>query len=178
MAAAGMLALMSAGMGVAQGIAAMGSKGAEATMLEADAITLQAEAERQAALIEDEGKRFAARQKMMYIGSGVQIGGSAVVTLAQTDKWARTEAEAVRMRGRAIREYYGRAARIARREGVAAFISGVAGGVAQGIGTYVTARAGFGGQDLTKKAASNAYTKRQIARARSVSAMAMKRGSI
>jgi len=177
MAAAGMLALMSAGMGVAQGISAMGSKRAEATMLEADAIRLEREAGREARRIEDDGKRFAARQKMTYIGSGVQIGGSAVVTLAQTDKWARTEAEAVRERGRAIREYYGRAAQIARREGMAAFIGGVTGGIARGISTYAVARAGFGGLNLSEKQQENAYLKRQMARARSVSSISMKRGS-
>jgi len=60
---------------------------------------------------------------------------------------------------------------------VAAFISGVAGGVAQGIGTYVTARAGFGGLNLSEKQQENAYLKRQMARARSVSSISMKRGS-
>jgi len=172
------LALASVGMGVAQGISAMGTKRAEATMLEADAIRLEGESRREARRIEDEGKRFAARQKMMYIGSGVQIGGSAVVTLAQTDKWARAEADAVRERGKAIRDYYGRAADIARREGTAAFISGIVGGVTSGISTFAVAKAGFGGQDLSKKAASNAYAKRQTARARSISNIAMKRGSI
>ena len=132
-------------LGIGQGIAGYSAYNNQASMYESEGIILEGEARRDAAQIEDEGKRFAARQKMMYLGSGVEIGGSAVVTLAQTDKWAKAEAESVRSRGSAIREYYGRAGRTARRMGMAEFIRGVGGGIGGRISTYYTARAGFGG---------------------------------
>lgn len=132
-------------MGASQGFAAYGAKTAQGEMYEAEGIRLEGESNREAARIEDEGARFAEEQKLAYIGSGVEIGGSAVVTLAQTDKYARTQAEAVRERGRAIRDYYGRSGAIAKREGVASFIQGIGSGIGTGLNTYYTAKAGFGG---------------------------------
>lgn len=132
-------------MGAAQGYAGYAAKTAQGSMYESEGIRLEGEHMREASRIEDEGRRFADQQKMMYIGSGVEIGGSAVVTLAQTDSWARAEADATRERGRSLREYYNRSGRIAKREGMAAFISGVGGGIGQGVNTYYTAKAGFGG---------------------------------
>ena len=153
-----MLAIVPMIMGVSKGIAGYGAKNAQATMYDAEGIRLEGEANREAALIEDEGARFAGQQKMMYIGSGVEIGGSAVVTLAQTDKWAATEAQATRDRGRSLRAYYERSGRIARNEGRAAFISGIGEGIGGAASTYYTAHAGFGGgggyQGKTVKSAS------------------------
>lgn len=134
------LAIMSVVMGVTQGIAANSAKQSEASMRESEGVLLESEAMREASLIEDEGRRFADSQKMAYIGSGVEIGGSAVVTLAQTDKWAKTEADAVRSRAKSLRAYYDRAGQIARNQGKAAFVSSVAGGVAQGAGMYASAK--------------------------------------
>jgi hypothetical protein len=153
---AGILAGITAGMGMIQGMSAYHTGQAEASMRETEGILLEGEAMREADRIEDEGRRFAARQKMAYIGSGVEIGGSAVVTLAQTDKWAQAEAESVRDRGRAMREYYDRAGRIARNQGKAAFISGIAGGIASGISVYSATKmpgAGGSGADVTKTGA-------------------------
>ena len=140
-----MLAVVPMIMGVSEGIAGYGAKNAQATMYDAEGIRLEGEANREASRIEDDGRRFAAQQKMMYIGSGVEIGGSAVVTLAQTDKWAKTEADATRDRGRALRAYNERSGRIARNEGMASFISGVGKGIGGAAQTYYTAHAGFGG---------------------------------
>ena len=142
---ADMLAIVPMIMGVSKGIAGYGAKNAQATMYDAEGIRLEGEANREASRIEDEGARFAGRQKMMYIGSGVEIGGSAVVTLAQTDKWAHTEAQATRDRGRSLRAYYERSGRIARNEGMASFISGVGEGIGGAASTYYKAHAGFGG---------------------------------
>lgn len=140
-----MLATIPVAMGAIQGYSAYSAKTAQGSMYESEGIRLEGEHMREASRIEDEGRRFAAEQKLMYIGSGVEIGGSAVVTLAQTDSWAKAEAEATRDRGRALREYSYRSGRIARNEGIAGFISGIAGGIGKGVGTYGTARAGFGG---------------------------------
>ena len=135
------LSLVSVGMGLWQGMSQQRALNEQASMYEQDGILLEGEHRREASRIEDEGRRFADEQKMAYIGSGVEIGGSAVVTLAQTDKWARTEAEAVRSRGRAIRDYYGRSAKIARGQGRAAFVSGLVGGLAQGASIYAGTKA-------------------------------------
>jgi len=130
------LAAITAGMGIYQGISAQRASNEQAKLMESDGILLESEARREAGRIVEEGQRFADQQKMAYIGSGVEIGGSAVVTLAQTDKWAQEEATAVRDRATAIRKYYDRSAKIARNQGMASFISGIAQGAASAFGVY------------------------------------------
>ena len=98
---------------------------------------------REAFRIEDEGRRFAANQKMMYIGSGVEIGGSAVVTLAQTNKWAKAEADAVRARGRARRDYGYRTSKIQEGQGRAALVGGFMGAAKAGY-SYADAKGWIG----------------------------------
>jgi ATP-dependent protease HslVU (ClpYQ) peptidase subunit len=88
---------------------------------------LQAEANRDAQRIEEDGNRFAHKQKLMYIGSGVEYGGSAVVTIMQTKKWAAAEASAKRARGAAISQYGYQTARIQEGQGRAALVGGYAG---------------------------------------------------
>lgn len=126
--------------GIIQGFAGFTAKNSQANQYDSAGATLEAEHMREANRIEDEGKRFAADQKMAYIGSGVEIGGSATVTLAQTDAWAKAEAESVRSRGRALRSYNERSGRIARSQGRASFISGVAGGLSKAMSTYASTR--------------------------------------
>jgi len=125
------LALATLVMGVYQGYQANRSQQAAASQYEAQGAQLRGESYREAARIEDDAERFAADQKLMYIGAGVEIGGSAVVTLAQTDKWGKAEAEAVRSRGRALQAYNRQSASNARRMGRSQFI----GGIMQGIGS-------------------------------------------
>ena len=97
---------------------------------------LEMESEVEASRIEEEGREFAVNQKMMYIASGVEIGGSAVVTLAQTDKWTKAAAENARARGRSLRAYNNRTAGIARSQGRAQFVSGIMSGVSNAAMTY------------------------------------------
>lgn len=165
------LALTTAGMGIAQGFTQQRAYNEQAGLYERDAALLESESIREGARIEDEGKRFADEQKMAYIGSGVEIGGSAVVTLAQTDKWAATEAEAVRERGRAVRDYQLRSAKIARGQGRAAFVSGVLGGLAEGYGIYSSTKAPGTAGKTVKSASDNAYLKRQTARSNAITRM-------
>jgi len=80
---------------------------------------------RDASIIREEGESFAASQSLQYIGSGVEIVGSALITMAQTKKYANTEARAVEERGRARRDYAYRQANIIRDEGRAALIGGI-----------------------------------------------------
>jgi len=85
---------------------------------------------RTAKIIEEEGYKFAARQSLQYIGSGVQIAGSALITIAQTQKYAKTEAEAVRAGGRAKRDLTYSSASRTENQGRASLVGGIIGGTA------------------------------------------------
>jgi len=123
-------------MGAFQGYAKYQEGQMAAEQYESQGRILEMEANIDASRIEEEGRAFAINQKMMYIGSGVEIGGSAVVTLSQTDKWVKADAENVRARGKALRNYNYSSAKIARSQGRAQFVSGIAGGVSNAISTY------------------------------------------
>jgi len=58
------------------------------------------EAERDANIIRQEGFKFAAEQSLQYKGSGVELMGSALITIAQTKKYAESEARATENKGR------------------------------------------------------------------------------
>lgn len=92
------------------------------------------EAFRTAAIIREEGQKFAARQSLQYIGSGVQMGGSALVTIAQTKKYAETEAKATEAKGRAVQYLSEKQARLKEDEGRAALIGGILGGIGSILG--------------------------------------------
>jgi hypothetical protein len=80
------------------------------------------ESMRQAAVIEEDAEVFAQQQGLAYIGSGVELMGSALLFPAQTRSMAAAEAEAVRSRGRAYRDLYSRNADTAENEGRASMI--------------------------------------------------------
>ena len=141
-----LLAVSQIGLGVFQGIAGAASSMSQGEQLKSEGIRAEGEHKREASRIRDDGRRFAAEQKMMYLGSGVEIGGSAVVTLAQTDKWAAAEADSAEDRGRSIREYYERTGQIKKNEGLGAFIQGVGGGIGSAVSTYSYAKAFSGGR--------------------------------
>lgn len=123
-------------MGAFQGYAKYQEGQSAGEQYESQGRILEMEANVEASRIEDEGRDFAASQKMMYIGAGVEIGGSAVVTLAQTDKWVKAEAENVRSRGKALRAYNYSSARIARSQGRAQFVGGITSGLLSAASTY------------------------------------------
>jgi hypothetical protein len=85
---------------------------------------------RTANIIDIEGKKFAAGQALQYIGSGVQIAGSALVTIAQTKKYAATESAATRAKGAATLDLAERTAKRKEAEGRSDLVSGIIGGVA------------------------------------------------
>jgi len=121
----GMVAV-SAGTAIYQGIQQNNSMKAQAATSRSYGQMLQAEANREAQRIEEDGNRFAQKQKLMYIGSGVEYGGSAVVTIMQTKKWAAAEASAKRARGAAITQYDYQTAKIQEGQGRAALVGGFA----------------------------------------------------
>lgn len=84
---------------------------------------------RSANIIREEGIKFAAEQSLQYIGSGVQLMGSALITIAQTKKYAETEAKAVEERGKSAEYLAERRAAAAEDEGRASLLSGILGGI-------------------------------------------------
>lgn len=122
------LTVANMGLSIAGGVQQYNSSKAQSALTRSYADIQQAEADREAARIEGEGNRFAQKQKMMYIGSGVEFGGSAVITIAQTKKWAGAEADAMRARGTALKTYGYRTADIQTGQGRAALIGGFAQG--------------------------------------------------
>jgi len=86
---------------------------------------LYQEALRTADIIIEEGNRFAAGQSLQYLGSGVQIAGSALITIAQTKKYAATEAKATRAKGAAEKYLADRSAKRTENEGRASLVSGI-----------------------------------------------------
>jgi len=123
---------ISAGISIYQGVQANNAAKVQAKTTRSYADMQQREADIEAARIEDEGNRFAQKQKMLYIGSGVEFGGSAVITIAQTKKWAKEEADATRRRGVAMREYGYQSSKIQEGQGRAALIGGISSAVQSG----------------------------------------------
>jgi len=128
-----------AGLSIYQGVQQNAAARAQAETTRSYGQILQAEANREALRIEDDGNRFAQKQKMMYIGSGVEYGGSAVITIAQTKKWAAAEADAKRKRGTALMDYHNITARVQEGRGRAALVSGFA-SAGQKIYSYADAK--------------------------------------
>ena len=89
-----------------------------------------AEAIRTADIIIEEGDKFAAGQSLQYLASGVHVAGSALVTIAQTKKYAATEATATRARGAAAQYLAHKSAKRTEDEGRASLVSGILGATA------------------------------------------------
>lgn len=120
---------MAGGGSIYAGISAYNSAKGLASDLRAQGEIVFSEAIRTANIIIEEGNNFAAAQSLQYIGSGVQIAGSALVTLEQTRKYAATEAAAVRNRGAATKALAEKTASRKESEGRASLISGILSGV-------------------------------------------------
>ena len=83
------------------------------------------EAFRSASIVREEGRDFAATQSLQFIGSGVELAGSALITIAQTKKYADTEAQALEAQGEAVAAYASRRAAVAKSEGRASLIGSI-----------------------------------------------------
>jgi len=83
------------------------------------------EAFRTASIIREEGRNFEATQSLQFIGSGVELAGSALITMAQTRKYVKSEAEAAEARGQAQATLADRQATVKRSEGRADLVSGL-----------------------------------------------------
>jgi hypothetical protein len=90
---------------------------------EKQGLILFAERRRDANLIRRDGEIFAQRQALGYVGAGVKIGGSALITLEHTRRMAGAEASAVERRGKAELDLTSTRAGTVRNEGNASMIS-------------------------------------------------------
>lgn len=88
------------------------------------------EALRDASIIREEGREFAASQSLQFIGAGVELAGSALITLRDTKEIAEAEAIATEAKGAARADLAFKQADISRAGGRADLISGIIGGVA------------------------------------------------
>ena len=113
------------------GISSMNAANQTAADMRGQGDVIFNESLRTANIIQEEGYKFAASQSLQYIGSGVQIAGSALITIAQTTKYAETEAEAVRESGKARRELAYTGSQRTQNVGRASLVSGVIGGASK-----------------------------------------------
>lgn len=120
--------LLSAGSQIYTGAQQKKSLVKEGNLIARQGEILYTEALRTASIIRQQGDIFAQKQSLQYIGSGVNLGGSALITLKQTRMYAEAEAKAVERRGLAERDLGYAKRDIAKSEGNASLISGFLGG--------------------------------------------------
>jgi len=80
---------------------------------------------RDASMIREEGRNFMATQSLQFIGAGVELMGSALITMAQTKSYAESEARATEERGGAQADLAYRKASVTESQGRAALIGGI-----------------------------------------------------
>ena len=107
------------------GVTSMNAANAQAEDMEAQGLTLLNESMRDAAIIREEGRNFAANQTLQFIGAGVQIMGSALITPLQTMKYAEAEAQATESSGMAKYNLASKSAKTTRSEGRASLVGGI-----------------------------------------------------
>ncbi len=126
--------LISAAGSIYTGITSFTASKEVAADLRFEGNVLSREAERTSNIILLEGRKFAAGQSIQYLGSGVQLAGSALITIAQTVKFSEAEAGAVTARGIATEKLMRRKAGRIEAEGRAALV----GGILEGAGSLIS----------------------------------------
>jgi len=81
------------------GAQAMKAASAEASLQRQQAVLASQEANREAARKEEDANKLRKKQKMIFLKSGVGIEGSPLLILEETEREARTEADAIRNSG-------------------------------------------------------------------------------
>lgn len=113
----------------------------EASLLEQQGSLARDDYYKQAALVRDEGHRLRAKQTMEYVSSGVEVIGTPLLVLRETLSRSYARAYSYEKTGEATKQLYDRKAAIMRKEGKAAFVSGVL----QGAGSIIGGLEGMGG---------------------------------
>lgn len=94
------------------------------------------EAKRDAELVRREGEIFSQKQSLQYIGSGVILGGSALITLKQTRMYAEEKARSIERRGAAIQDLAFKKEAIMKKEGTSSLIGGFLTGATSALSAY------------------------------------------
>jgi len=105
----------------------------EASLLEQQGVLARDDYYKQAALVRDEGHRTRSKQTMEYISAGVEAIGTPQLVARETLSRSYARAYSFEKTGAATQQLYARKAAIMRKEGKAAFVSGVL----QGAGTII-----------------------------------------
>jgi hypothetical protein len=132
------------GTAVYSGVQANKSAKKQGQLQEQQGMLLQEEAMAEADRISNEGYRFKQEQMMQYIGSGVEVKGSALLVLADTTRLAEADAEATRRRGNAQMDLASGQAKVTTSQGKAALISSFGQAVSSGVSAYGGAGGSFG----------------------------------
>ena len=132
-------AIISAVGSIYTGITSLTASKRQAEDLEYQGLLAMRESLRDASIIREEGRLFAADQSLQDIGSGVHLVGSALITMAQTRSYAEAEAQATEQRGGAVKTLADTKAATTRAGGRAGLIGGII-----GAGTALTANTSAG----------------------------------
>jgi len=106
------------------GFAAQQSAYENASLMEAQGALTRDDYLKQAKLVDDEGKRFRAKQTMDYVSSGVEIVGTPQLVLKETQSMVTAKSGSLVGTGKAMSTLAQKKADITRSEGRAALISG------------------------------------------------------
>lgn len=118
-------ALVSAVGSIYTGVTTLKSSNNQAEAYEYQGRIALDESLRDASIIREEGRNFAASQSLQFIGSGVHLVGSALITMEQTIKYAEAEAKATEAKGVAKANLAQDQADVKRSEGRAALVGGI-----------------------------------------------------
>ena len=110
------------------GISTYRSAFSEASLLEEQGALTRDDYYKQASLIRDEGHRLRAKQTMEYVSSGVEVIGTPLLVAKETLSRSYARGSSYEKTGQAAMDLYNRKAKIMRKEGKAALISGVLSG--------------------------------------------------
>lgn len=133
------LTAVSVGSSLYGGYAANQSAKKQASLMEQQGALQRDEALQEAARIRDDGYRFKQEQMMQYIGSGVEVQGTALLVLAETTSLAEAEAQATERRGYAESDLANANAKITKSTGKAQMLASIGTAVSSGVSTYKSA---------------------------------------
>jgi len=122
------LALIAFGGSVFSGTSQYKSSKAYASILESEGDQAYYEGLREAMRMREQGDMFISEQGASYLSSGVEIGGSSVVVMAQTKRFIEEEATATERSSLAVKDRAYQNASLKRKEGKASMISSIFGG--------------------------------------------------
>ncbi len=125
---AGALALLGAGASLYSGIASYQISKGQSSMLEEQGALAKEDYDRQAKAVRDDAYRLRQKQTMDYISMGVEIQGTPLLLMKETEIQSEYDASYLEEVGARVESLYKKRAKIARQEGVAALVSGIMGG--------------------------------------------------